>query len=186
MLPGSKEDNDFFSPATDNFMAAGPPLAKVNGFVFGEFNAVVSKDRPCPCLFYRSVASETAWTKGRMNSTKFCVVGTQNGVAELTQSIMFDDAARFLDLQAPFLVVHLQSTNRFHLIGLYLLGPVAFKVRQNFSPTQAAATVTEGPDNMGRNPRWSDIGRLPSFSKLSEKGFPQQKPSPIVASPRHN
>lgn len=105
---------------------------------------------------------------GRTNSTRFCVVDTQDGLAELIQTIVsIDDAVIFLRLRGPFLVVHMQSTNHVHIVDLLVLGETVFGTRQNFSPAQAAATVVKGHDD-GRDPRWSDIGLLPSLKAILE------------------
>ncbi|KUI61001.1 hypothetical protein VP1G_08183 [Cytospora mali] len=128
----------------------------------------ITEDRPYPCLFFRSVPSERTWAMGRTSSTRFCVVDTQDGVAELIQTIIsINDAVLYLHFQGPFLTIHLQSTNRVHIIDLQVLDPAAFEVRQNFSPAQAAATSgVKGSDT-----RWNETGRLPSLKAILESPY---------------
>ncbi|ROW11944.1 hypothetical protein VPNG_05216 [Cytospora leucostoma] len=127
------------------------------------------EDRPYPCLFFRSVPSETTWSMGRTRSTKFCVVDTQDGVAELIQTIVsVDDAVIFLFLHGSLLAVHPQPSTRVYIIDLDLLGPSALEARQNFSPDQAAAAATADGVDYPQYPRWNDVCRLPSLRAIFE------------------
>lgn len=106
---------------------------------------------------------------GRVNPTRFCIVDTQDGVAEFCQSIIsIDDAVLYLHLQGPLLAVQLHPSNRVHIIDLQVLGPIAFGVRQDFNPAQADATTAEKTDDISRDRGWSDIGRLPSLKAILE------------------
>lgn len=104
---------------------------------------------------------------GRTRSTRFCVVDTQDGVAELIQTILsVDDAVLLLFLRGPLLAVHLQPSSRVYIVDLELLGPAALEARQRSSPAQAAAAaeaVGKPPD-----PRWDDVCRLPSLRAIFE------------------
>lgn len=105
---------------------------------------------------------------GCTKPTRFCVVDTQDGMAELIQTIVsIGDTVLFIYIHGPCLIIHLHFTNRVHIVDLQVLGPTAFESRQSFSPAQAAATVATGPD-ISRDPRWSDIGRLPSLKAVLE------------------
>ncbi|KAK7731824.1 hypothetical protein SLS53_008645 [Cytospora paraplurivora] len=127
-----------------------------------------SEERPYPCLFFRSVPSETTWSMGRTRSTRFCVVDTQDEVAELIQTIVsVDDAVLFLFLHGSLLAVHLQSSNRVHIVDLELIGQEALEARQKFSPAHAAAAAAEGLHHP-EYPMWNDVCRLPSLRAIFE------------------
>lgn len=104
-----------------------------------------------------------------MRSTKFCVVNTQNGLAEMIQGIVpHDQTTLYVAMEASLLVLHIHpEPNCSYVVDLESLGATAFepceaRACEGASPSEKAASKAgrEQTDHQG--------GPVPSLRVILE------------------
>lgn len=101
-----------------------------------------------------------------MKSTKFCIVNTWDGLAEMIQTITSQEQATLsMAVEASLLALHIHpEPGCSYIVDLDALGASAFEAREAFSAAQKAAYKA------GRQQTEQRGGLLPSLRAILEDG----------------
>lgn len=121
----------------------------------------IMEDRPYPGLVFRTASRNHAVNIGSTRSTKFCVVNTQDGLAEMIQAITSHQGTTlYVAVEASLLTLHAHpQPGCSYIIDLQSLGASAFEPRE---AAEEAAAETE-PEHTER-----PVAHLPSLQAILE------------------
>lgn len=99
------------------------------------------EDRPFPGLVFRTASRNHAVNIGSTMSTKFCVVNTQDGLAEMIQAITSHQGTTlYVAVEASLLALHAHpQPGCSYIIDLQSLGATAFEPREATEEATAEA-----------------------------------------------
>lgn len=128
-----------------------------------------SEDRPSHSLVFRTASRDHTTHIGGMRSTKFCVVNTQNGLAELVQAIVSPEQTTLsMAVEASLLVLHIHpEPNYSYVVDLDSLGATAFEPCEA-RDCEAVSAPREAASEAGREQTEYHDGPAPSLRAILE------------------
>lgn len=124
----------------------------------------ITEDMPHPSLIFRTASLNHTSHIGGMRSTKFCVVNTQDGLAETIQAIVSQrEVQLYVCVEASLLVLHVHpKPGCSYIIDLESLGASAFQ------PSQALNAARKAAAEAGRPRIQPQPASLPSLKTILE------------------
>lgn len=116
----------------------------------------IREDKPFPCLIFRTVPSCHMTGTNSTGGTRFCIVNTQDGLAEVVQTIACQvKPVLYVAVEGDLLVLHVHpEPDCSYIIDLQALGNPAFEV---FGSCKAAAEAEpDGQTDGGHGCRYED------------------------------
>lgn len=144
--------------------ARDPRLLPVSEYPANHPHPQTSQDRPFPSLVFRTASRDHTTHIGGMKSTKFCIVNTQDGLAEVIQTITSQEQATLsMAVEASLLALHIHpEPGCSYIVDLDALGASAFEAREASSAARKAACKA------GREQTEQQGGPLPSLRAILE------------------
>lgn len=107
----------------------------------------ITEDRSYPSLVFRTASRNHTTHIGGVRSSKFCVVNTQDGLAEMIRAIVSQrEVELYVGVEASLLVLHVsQEPGCSYVVDLESLGPSAFQPCEVLDAAQKALAKVGRP-----------------------------------------
>lgn len=130
----------------------------------------IRDDKPFHSLIFRTASRDHTTHIGTMRSTKFCVVNTQDGIAEMIQAIVsHDQSALYMAVEASLLVLHIHpEPDCSFVVDLDSLGATAFEPCEARACQAVSAAQNATPEAGGREQTEDQGGPMPSLRAILE------------------
>lgn len=124
----------------------------------------ITEDRPHPSLVFRTASLKHSTHIGGLRNTKFCVVNTQDGIAEMIHAIVSQrEVQLYVCVEASFLVLHVHpKPGSSYIIDLESLGASAFQ------PSKVLYTARKAAAEAGRPQVQPQPASQPSLKAILE------------------
>lgn len=141
-----------------------PDLFSVGEYPADYSHYKITEDRSYPSLIFRTASRNHTTHIGGVRSSKFCVVNTQDGLAEMIRAIVSQrEVELYVGVEASLLVLHVhQEPGCSYVVDLESLGPSAFQ------PCEVLDAAQKAPAKAGRPQAEPHSTSLPSLRAILE------------------